>query len=127
MSIDIKRARKRLSSYRLKYPDEVRYKITDKDLRRILTSACASCGIEANIVLDHIVPLSRGGYTGVGNLQALCANCNNRKGGKLYSEFRHNRRLKITIWQQMRDKRTTNSPRPHLRSRAISVYPMASV
>lgn len=37
---------------------------------------CALCGATENITKDHIVPLSRGGWTCASNLQPLCATCN---------------------------------------------------
>lgn len=39
---------------------------------------CALCGGAASTV-DHIIPWSRGGGSGLDNLQALCRPCNSRK------------------------------------------------
>jgi len=39
---------------------------------------CVQCGAPATVV-DHIVPLARGGTDDMGNLQPLCARCHNRK------------------------------------------------
>lgn len=50
---------------------------------------CRSCSVsvaaEPNLLLevDHIVPVSRGGLSEVGNLQTLCWRCNRRKSNKL--------------------------------------------
>jgi len=40
---------------------------------------CRICGSTAKLVLDHIVPISRGGSDDLGNLQTLCWSCNSRK------------------------------------------------
>ena len=50
---------------------------------------CCSCGnsthVEPNLLLeiDHIVPISKGGYTVGENLQTLCWKCNRSKGDKI--------------------------------------------
>lgn len=50
---------------------------------------CRSCGNgiinEPNLLLeiDHIIPISRGGLTTLGNLQTLCWRCNRSKGSKI--------------------------------------------
>ncbi len=41
---------------------------------------CANCGGEENLVLDHVIPLARGGLSTIDNLQLLCAECNRLKG-----------------------------------------------
>ena len=49
---------------------------------------CCSCGNsiydEPNLLLeiDHIIPVSKGGYTTEENLQTLCWKCNRSKGNK---------------------------------------------
>lgn len=50
---------------------------------------CCNCGNsthnEANLLLeiDHIVPISKGGFTEESNLQTLCWKCNRSKGSKI--------------------------------------------
>ena len=50
---------------------------------------CKSCSIsthtERNLLLeiDHIMPLSKGGFTTELNLQTLCWRCNRSKGAKI--------------------------------------------
>ena len=52
---------------------------------------CCNCGnsthIEPNLLLeiDHIVPVSKGGYTVEDNLQTLCWKCNRAKSNKMVS------------------------------------------
>lgn len=41
---------------------------------------CANCGAADNLVLDHILPIARGGRSSYDNLQLLCAECNRIKG-----------------------------------------------
>lgn len=53
---------------------------------------CANCGQvppENPLVLDHIVPIARGGLSELANLQLLCATCNRIKG-KLVIDCRAN-------------------------------------
>lgn len=49
---------------------------------RIATGRCHYCEAEvapAELTLDHVVPVSRGGRTSKGNCVAACKECNNRK------------------------------------------------
>ena len=41
---------------------------------------CANCNITENLVVDHILPIAKGGLSEVKNLQLLCAECNRIKG-----------------------------------------------
>jgi len=41
---------------------------------------CFNCGAVKNTVLDHIVPIAKGGRSHYDNLQLLCAECNRLKG-----------------------------------------------
>lgn len=51
---------------------------------------CAACGSPDELVIDHIIPVARGGSCEQSNLQALCAPCNRQKGKKLPEEWRTN-------------------------------------
>lgn len=66
-----------------------KYIIVDKDINRIYSGSCVGCGSTDNITADHIVPLSRGGVHGIGNLMPLCKPCNSSKHNKLLSEWRY--------------------------------------
>ncbi len=41
---------------------------------------CANCGETKDLVLDHVIPIAKGGRSRLGNLQLLCATCNRIKG-----------------------------------------------
>jgi hypothetical protein len=63
---------------------KLREKIKERD--RYICQICSiSVTNERNLLLeiDHIVPLSKGGFTVEENLQTLCWKCNRRKGSKL--------------------------------------------
>ncbi|RYD18109.1 MAG: HNH endonuclease, partial [Lysobacteraceae bacterium] len=44
---------------------------------------CQECGSEEHLQCDHIHPVSAGGETTLGNLQALCRVCNARKRDRI--------------------------------------------
>lgn len=51
-------------------------------LNRIQEGVCYYCNKEvgrANLTMDHIVPLSRGGKSKKGNIVPACKECNNKK------------------------------------------------
>ena len=53
------------------------------------TSTCYMCGRKlgySEMVLDHVIPLSRGGSHSEDNLKVACVTCNLRKGPKLPAE-----------------------------------------
>lgn len=65
------------------------FSISAKDLKRILSMPCYNCGSRQNITYDHVVPMSRGGNHGIGNMMPLCSSCNSSKGTKLLIEWKH--------------------------------------
>ena len=93
---------------RQKYPDKYRqavrrrrarlrgaqrFRVTDKDISRLLNrfnKRCAYCGddIADGFHIDHVVPLSRGGSDGIGNYLPVCSFCNESKGAKTLVEWR---------------------------------------
>ena len=44
---------------------------------------CKQCGSTDNLVIDHLIPLARGGTNDLDNLQILCKSCNRKKAAKL--------------------------------------------
>jgi 5-methylcytosine-specific restriction endonuclease McrA len=62
--------------------------VTPAELRRIRSLPCAACGTFNDVVVDHIVPLSRGGRDAIGNLAALCRSHNASKRELTWTEWR---------------------------------------
>jgi hypothetical protein len=60
----------------------VRSKVLARDRYR-----CRDCGISADLGavlhVDHVIPISRGGSSDLGNLQTLCQECNLGKGNRM--------------------------------------------
>ena len=59
-------------------PEAVRHEVWRRDQGK-----CVTCGSNANLQYDHIIPVARGGATSVTNLQLLCQRCNQAKGAKI--------------------------------------------
>lgn len=49
-------------------------------LRAEYGDGCANCGASNVLVLDHVIPIAKGGRSQYENLQLLCAECNRIKG-----------------------------------------------
>lgn len=47
---------------------------------------CQYCGNPANLTIDHVIPLSRGGRTTWDNVVTACRSCNGRKGNRTPEE-----------------------------------------
>ena len=70
------------------------FTIANKDARRLANAyECSACGARFTgrnpKHIDHVVPLSRGGIHGIGNLRALCARCNTSKKDAFNSVWRY--------------------------------------
>jgi hypothetical protein len=59
-------------------PQTKRKKVFERDAYR-----CRRCSDWHNLEVDHIIPVSKGGGNGMGNLQTLCNSCNSKKADKL--------------------------------------------
>ena len=60
--------------------------ITNQQWNEILKKynfRCAYCGMQGNMTIDHITPLSKGGEHSSQNVAPACAECNGKKGTKL--------------------------------------------
>ncbi len=42
--------------------------------------SCVNCGESDKLVLDHVIPIAKGGLSRLDNLQLLCSTCNRIKG-----------------------------------------------
>lgn len=69
-----------------------RYNVTDRDLSRLWSqhgNGCAYCGERSpSLHQEHVVPISRGGVDGIGNLVPACPHCNLAKGDWTVMEWR---------------------------------------
>ena len=75
------------------------YSVTSRDMRALMSKPCQACGA-ANVELDHLVPISRGGAHSIGNLIPLCRACNSSKNNLTWAEWRHsNRPRAIALFQ----------------------------
>jgi len=66
--------------------------VLERDWRRLVNrygGCCAYCGDRPNkLHIDHVVPVSRGGRGGIGNILPACATCNVSKHALLLVEWR---------------------------------------
>lgn len=80
---DLRRARLR------EHPNSVPVSQRDWDrLLRRYRGACAYCGSKDQVTMEHVVPVSRGGRHGIGNVLPACWPCNHSKSNKLLVEWR---------------------------------------
>lgn len=75
------RPNKDVAAERAKVTQVLRYDVIKRDGYR-----CRACGFSvqdgAHLHIDHIVPVSKGGASAMGNLQTLCTACNIGKGAR---------------------------------------------
>ena len=64
------------------------FKVLKKELRKLYNSPCFYCGSLDKITIDHIIPISRGGTHGIGNLVSACSFCNGSKHTKFLIEWK---------------------------------------
>jgi 5-methylcytosine-specific restriction endonuclease McrA len=68
--------------------------LSPRDLRGLNDAqVCAHCATDFSARnpkhVDHVIPIAKGGRHSIGNLQALCSNCNTSKHDQLYSVWRY--------------------------------------
>jgi 5-methylcytosine-specific restriction endonuclease McrA len=64
------------------------FSVSKKELKKLYSSPCFYCGSSNKITIDHVIPISRGGTHGIGNLVAACAFCNGSKNSKFLIEWK---------------------------------------
>jgi 5-methylcytosine-specific restriction endonuclease McrA len=64
------------------------YLITEKEYKKLYLQPCVYCGSKKRITMDHVIPISRGGTHGIGNLVPACLSCNSSKRDKTIMEWR---------------------------------------
>jgi 5-methylcytosine-specific restriction endonuclease McrA len=57
-------------------------------------NACAYCGKQSDLTLDHVIPKSRGGKSHWENLVTACKRCNSEKGSYTPEEAKMHLRIK---------------------------------
>ncbi|MBE9003597.1 HNH endonuclease [Fortiea sp. LEGE XX443] len=70
---------------RIRIPAEVKQYVFQRDKYQ-----CQSCGktaLEADLTIDHIIPLALGGQNDISNLHTLCLTCNQEKSDKTDQRF----------------------------------------
>ncbi|MCI0708899.1 MAG: HNH endonuclease [Chloroflexi bacterium] len=55
-----------------------------RELVAVYGERCLGCGAVDEMVIDHIVPIARGGLSEPDNLQLLCKTCNRLKGKHVF-------------------------------------------
>ena len=71
---------------RIIFPPQVRRYVYERD-----DFTCVACGKthqEAQLTIDHIIPVSKGGSHDLSNLQTLCFTCNRLKSNHADPRFR---------------------------------------
>lgn len=66
--------------------------VTDSDWNDIINrqrGRCFYCDARGDLVMDHVVPLAKGGRHAIGNLVAACVRCNSQKSAMFVAEWRH--------------------------------------
>ena len=68
------------------------FDVVDRDTRSLQEGTCMACGSSEELSLEHLIPLSRGGDHGIGNLATLCTPCNSSKKELTWTEWKHSGR-----------------------------------
>lgn len=65
--------------------------VSSEDWKRILEfygNKCLKCGSTEKITLDHVIPLTLGGWHDPSNIQPLCLSCNSGKQNRSCADYR---------------------------------------
>lgn len=68
---------------------------------------CAYCESQANLTLDHLTPVSKGGDNRVRNLVTACMDCNRERGNKRWRAYASNHEGAIGRIQRQRRRSIT--------------------
>lgn len=100
-------------------------RIWRRDIREKWSHRCAYCGSDADITIDHIVPLSKGGLDFTNNVVACCKSCNQSKGHtpvmKWYENqefFTEERKNAIIDWMESNTQKSERYRYPARRNNA---------
>ena len=66
------------------------FRVTAKEIAKLRSQPCAYCGKPSQHI-DHVIPISRGGTHGIGNLTGACASCNLSKSFKFITEWKRDK------------------------------------
>lgn len=85
-------AREQVRRRRARLREVPTFLVTARDIRRLVARHDYSCAYCRNVLgdsyhIDHIVPVSRGGSNGIGNLAPACPTCNTSKFNRLLVEW----------------------------------------
>lgn len=74
---------------------DIEARLYEQQSGRCAGPGCGEALDEVEVHLDHVIPIARGGLHDDGNLQLLCAWCNQSKGPKLPHEFAQRRGMLV--------------------------------
>jgi 5-methylcytosine-specific restriction endonuclease McrA len=66
----------------------LKFKISAKEIYKLRAANCFYCEKPGPSELDHVIPISRGGSHGIGNLLPACRFCNASKSDQTIMEWR---------------------------------------
>lgn len=69
--------------------------VSERDWKRLIVRAggvCTYCPNRGPLVMDHVIPLARGGRHSIGNVTPACVPCNSSKSARLLADWRYRSR-----------------------------------
>lgn len=91
-----------------------------QEMVNFFEGCCVKCGIDGDIVKDHIVPIYQGGSDSISNLQPLCSKCNGGKGPD-FTDHRRTHRYFDEIPKQWLVENACRTPAERLHKSAGSL------